>query len=254
MGKKTYKSRRIVGKLKVHYYLMSNEEIGQHLPDTFPFTMKNLEQMAKKHKSIYIKPNVGSQGIGIYKVEQTSNGYQFRSTKQTHQFKEISPLYFYLRSMTKKKLIIQQGIDLEEVNNRPYDVRVMVQRKPHAAWVCTGIFSKVGTPKKIVTNYYQGGKLATMDKVYQKMDFNEEEISGRIVEMKEKALQIARVLSTKQPGMYEMGIDLAYDKEKKLWLIEVNSRMPEFYPIKFLDRSMYDRMLSYAKSYGRVHG
>lgn len=254
MGKKTYRSKRIVGKLKVYHYLLTDEELQPYLPETLPFTLDNLKQMVEKHPVLYIKPNVGSQGIGIFKLEQKDDGYQLRSTRKTRQFKKLSSVYHFLQSQTKKRLIIQQGIDLERVNDHPYDIRIMVQRKPRSAWVCTGIFAKVGNPKKIVTNYYQGGQLVTMDKLYAKLGLTEEETQERLAQLEQVALRIAKVLLSKQPGMYELGIDLAYDSEQHLWLIEVNSRMPEFYPLKYISRPMYNRMLAFARSYGRTHG
>lgn len=254
VGKKLYKSKRIVGKLKVHHYLLSHEKIKPYLPETLPFSLKHLEYMTQTHGSVYIKPNVGSQGLGIYNLETRDGYYLLRSVKASRQFSRLSKVYTYLRSQTSKKLIIQQGIDLEKINDHPYDVRVMIQRKPGSTWVCTGIFAKVGSPQKIVTNYYQGGKLVTMDKLYKKMGLTEDELEERMKEMEGLALLIANCLHAKQPGMYEMGIDVAYDTDQKLWLIEVNSRMPEFYPVKYISKPMYNRMLAYAKSYGRKHG
>lgn len=252
--RKTYRSKRIVGKLKVHHYLLSDEALQAYLPETLPLTLNHLKQMVEKYPLLYIKPNVGSQGIGIFKLERKEDGYQLRSTRKTRLYKKLPSVLQFLQSHTKKRLIIQQGIELERVNDHPYDIRVMVQRKPRSAWVCTGIFAKVGSPKKIVTNYYQGGRLVTMDKLYAKLGLTEEETEERLAQLEQVALRIAKVLLSKQPGMYELGIDLAFDNEQRLWVIEVNSRMPEFYPLKEIDRTMYNRMLAFARSYGRTHG
>jgi D-alanine-D-alanine ligase-like ATP-grasp enzyme len=68
------------------------------------------------------------------------------------------------------------------------------------------------------------------------------------------ALDVAKLLNSRRSGMFEMGIDFAYDGEGNVWILEVNSNKPQFYPLKHMNRRMYNRMLSYARSYGRKEG
>ena len=49
VGKKLYKSKRIVGKLKVHHYLLSDEKLQPYLPETLPFSLNNLKYMTQTH-------------------------------------------------------------------------------------------------------------------------------------------------------------------------------------------------------------
>lgn len=149
-------------------------------------------------------------------------------------------------------MIIQQGISLETVDGRPYDIRSMVQRKPGGRWTSTGMFSKVGKPNKIVTNYYQGGKIVLLNKLFDQAGLSAEEAESRKKLLAQVSRKIAVFLSKKRSGMYEMGIDFAFDSEGHLWILEVNSRFPQFYPLRRLDRKMYLRMLSFAKSIGRT--
>jgi hypothetical protein len=95
-----------------------------------------------------------AQGRGIYKIISNDERYILRSTRLREKNLELSALYQKLNVRAKKKMIIQQGITLEQVEGRPYDIRAMVQRKPNGKWNCTGIFTKVGKPNKIVTNYH----------------------------------------------------------------------------------------------------
>ncbi|MNG32334.1 hypothetical protein D3C84_1183210 [compost metagenome] len=62
---------------------------------------------------------------------------------------------------------------------------------------------------------------------------------------------MAQLLSRKKQGMREMGIDFAYDREERLWVLEVNSKHPQFHPLKRIDPAAYRRMMSFAKAYGR---
>src|SRR5690606_25262253 len=142
-----------------------------------------------------------------------------------------------IKKRTTKKMIIQQGISLETVDGRPYDIRSMVQRKPGGRWTSTGMFAKVGKPNKIVTNYYQGGKIVLMNKLYAQTTMTEHEIEERLRLLSETSRKVALFWSRKRKGMYEMGIDFAFDDAGRLWILEVNSRFPQFYPLRRLDRT-----------------
>jgi len=74
---------------------------------------------------------------------------------------------------------------------------------------------------------------------------------ARIRHLTCKALDVVWTLSAKQSGMHEMGVDFAYDRNGRLWVLEVNSYHPQFHPFKKFDRGAYDRMMRYARSYGR---
>lgn len=255
MRTKNYNSATIVGKLKVYYYLAANHQLNKHLPYTASFSKKNLKRMTESFRCLYIKPNVGSLGIGIYKLETDDEGYLLRSRKRTRRFTDIHSLYRHLLNVKKKKLLIQQAVGLDRVQGNPYDLRAMVQRKPKGKWTCTGVIAKVGKPNKIVTNYHQGGRLVNMSKLFRQLQLSPEEGEERLALIRKTALQIARVLSKKKSGMREMGIDFAVEEEsKQLFVLEVNSRQPQFAPIRKVDRAMYNRVMSYARAYGRKHG
>jgi len=253
MGK-NYQSKAIRGKLKVYNILAQTPICKEYLPKTIVFSEKNLEFMSEAYPILYLKPNIGSQGLGIYRLKKENNTYILQSTKYKAKYNTLKEIYQRIKEESSKQLIIQQGIEIEKINNRPYDIRVMVQHKPKEDWVVTGIFAKWGKLNKIVTNYYQGGELVTLENLYKEEDFSKDKLTKRVNELAKLSLEIARVLNNYQKGMYEIGIDFAYDENGKLWVLEVNSREPQFYPIKKIDAKMYYRMLEFAKSYGRKSG
>lgn len=127
----------------------------------------------------------------------------------------------------------------------------MVQRKPGKPWTCKGFLAKLGAPHKIVTNYHQGGKINTIENLLKLKGLSRSKRRLKIAHLSRKAVVVSRALSKKRTKMYEMGIDFAYDNNQRLWILEVNSNHPQFHPLKKLDRSSYNRMAAYAKSYGR---
>jgi Glutathione synthase/Ribosomal protein S6 modification enzyme (glutaminyl transferase) len=253
---KKYSSRSIYGKLKVCRYLNSHKTLKKLVPHTLSFSREHMESMLAGHSSVYVKPDSGSQGMGIFKVKKSKGtGYTVKhivKKKQlSHHLNSASAVYDHINKKSDKKLIIQKGITLDRVNGSAYDIRVMVQRKPGGRWTVNCYSVKVGAPQKIVTNYYQGGKLYTMEKLGKKQGKSAATTSKRKAELKSKSLKIAKYLSTKRTGMHELGIDFAYDKKQRLWVLEVNSNHPQFYPMKWLDPKAYKKMKEFARSYGR---
>lgn len=252
---KNYASRNIRGKLRVCDYMRADAKLREYVPKTVSFSRANLMMMAGSFPSIYVKPDVGSQGIGVCKVRKTEEGYELKAVEGKRQwsasFDSIAALYKRIVRLKRSKLIIQQGIGLDRVKGRPYDIRAMVQRKPGKSWECTGFLVKVGGANKIVTNYYQGGEICTLPMLMKERELSLSEGKSRKRMMTESALRIARTLSARQSGMREMGIDFAFDKTGKLWVLEVNSNHPQFHPLKELAPKMYNRMKEYAESYGR---
>lgn len=252
---KGYNSKRIRGKLRVNNYLSADASVKRYVPRTVSLTLDNLMKMGKQYRALYIKPDVGSMGIGVYKLVRKENGYVLYSTrkrKQLHRhFLTVSAVYNHLKALQKQKMIIQKAVSLDHVNGRPYDIRAMVQRKPGGSWNCTGFLVKVGAPHKIVTNYYQGGQIYTIEKLLKLKGFSPSSSRARIKYLSGTAVKISQVLSKRKAGMHEMGIDLAYDTKRRLWVLEVNSNHPQFHPLKKLDRTAYNRIMSYCRSYGR---
>lgn len=211
--------------------------------------------MINKYDMLYVKPDAGSHGVGIFKLKRSDSGYElFEIVKKeqiSNHYNSISDVYDHLKKQNSAKLIIQKGISLDTVKDCPYDIRVMVQRKPGGSWVCTGFIVKVGARNKMVTNYYQGGTIHTMKQLEKMQEISNALAAGRVRKMTELALRISSALSKKRSGMHEMGIDFAYDKQNHLWVIEVNSNHPQFHPLKQLDRKAYNKMMQFAASYGR---
>jgi glutathione synthase/RimK-type ligase-like ATP-grasp enzyme len=251
---KGYDSKSIRGKLRVYKYLSKSRSILPYLPYTKPFSEKHLHRMLNNFPEVYIKPDYGAQGFGIYKVEKAGDDFIVRTSKATKKYTNSSEVYQFILSHSKQKLIVQKGIRIDKVQGRPYDIRSMIQRKPKGSWTCTGFFAKIGQPNRIVTNYHQGGKIVSMKNLFRSLRFPSSIQKKKIRHLSRLSLKVAKNLSSSRSGMHELGIDLAYDISGHPYILEVNSRQPGFYPLRKVNQAAYRRMLSFGASYGRHHG
>jgi len=255
MYTKRYRSAAIWGKLRVCRYLTGSETLRAVVPHSLLLTPANLASMTEMHDAVYVKPDIGSMGIGIHKLVRTTNGFMLHSTQWRRQVKreakDVKDAYRLLRKLSKGRMLIQEAIAIDHVGDQPYDIRAMVQRKPGGPWTCTGFMAKIGGSGSIVTNYYQGGQIWTLEQLLREKGYDAVKCRTLTEELTAKALDTAQWLSGKKQGMREMGIDFAFDREGRLWVLEVNSNHPQFHPLRKLDPAAYQRMMSFARAYGR---
>ncbi|SDG92152.1 YheC/D like ATP-grasp [Alteribacillus persepolensis] len=248
MGK-YYRPFHFGGKLGMHKTLSKNKLLKKYVPETKNFTYRNVKEMMKKYRIVYVKPQKSSKGRGIYRIRRVKTKYECRSNKSKKVFKKLASVYNYItKHSKKKKRIIQQAITLDRVKGRPYDIRALVQRKVKGKWKCTGISSRIGKKNSIVTNLNRGGSICLMPDLFKQKGLSVSAQKQRMQEMKDTALHTARFLSEKNENIHVLGIDYGYDKAGKLWILEVNSR-PQFSMLKKVDPAMYKRMKRLAKSY-----
>ncbi len=236
--------------------LRKDPATAHFVPQTTAFSRNQLKKMASRYEDLYIKPNIGSLGIGIHKLRRKRGGYELTSVISRKQisrvFGNLDQVYEHIRRTRKSgKLIIQRGIRLDQVDGKPYDTRAMVQRKPKGPWTCTALIVKVALPHRIVTNAHQGAKLHLLSRLWKMKGMGAAPALAYKKFIEESALTISRSLSRRYGGMREMGIDFAIDRSKRLWVLEVNTNHPQYGAFKKVDRAAYNRMKSFARSYGR---
>ena len=152
----------------------------------------------------------------------------------------------------EQTLSAAKGIRLAKSNGKPFDIRVMVQKTREGAWVSTALFTKVGNPNKVATNYNQGGSIGTFKNTMSGANFGSAFTQQLESELKRLGVAVGRNFDRHYKGFKELGLDVAVDSKGRPWILEVNTR-PQVYPLKTLkDKSLYHKVLSYGRQYGRT--
>jgi len=247
-----YKSTTIKSKWKKTQWLLKDSYFQKYVPHTLPFNKKNLFSMLDDYTSVYFKPTNGSGGNNIIKIRKTDSGYQSQLNTTKTSYLSKTQLYRDLnRFAGSKSFLLQKGIRLAKSNGKPFDIRVMVQKTRQGVWVSTGLFTKVGNPKKVATNYNQGGTIGTFSKTMNNTNFSSTFTPQLELELKRLGVAVGKNFDRHHKGFQELGLDVAIDSKGRAWILEVNTR-PQFYPLKGLkDKSLYNKILSYGKHYGR---
>lgn len=248
----TYKSSTISSKWKKTQWLLKDSYCRKYVPRTLPFNQKNLSAMLDDYSTVFFKPTNGSGGINIIRIRKTDKGYltQMNATKtsyasKTHLYQDLN------RFAGSRSYLLQKGIRLAKSEGKPFDIRVMVQKTRQGNWVSTALFTKVGKPGKVATNYNQGGSVRTFSRTMKGTDFSATFTSQLESKLQKLGVAVGKNFDRHHKGFKELGLDVALDSKGGIWILEVNTR-PQIYPLKaFKNKSLYHKILSYGKHYGR---
>lgn len=230
----------ISSKMKKGKPLLDDPELSHHVPVTRWYHDDTLTKMLKTFSVLYIKPDKGSSGTGIIRIKRLNDSeylvsYNNRAIKCSDKniVSEVKKRMLY-----RKKYFIQQGIELATYHQKPFDLRIVLQ-KPADEWLLTWMSAKVA-PKSssIVTNVAKGARDANINKILRGADqpLNDSKI---LQQLSSVSYKIANKLGAHFP-VKMLGLDMGIDKKGKVWFIEANTN-PSFHGLKKFDPVQYKR-------------
>lgn len=253
-----YNLRNRYKKYQIHRLLSRNSEIAPHLPETELATTQSIAQMMAKHPDLIIKPSNGSIGTGVMRLTQRNAmwqlSFQSKSGKWTQvRLKQGRLPAFMPALIARKEHLVQQRIPLATYEDRPFDLRVTVQRGINGEWGVTGMFAKLATSRQaFVTNVARGGSAMTVERIFPGA-FPHVAADQLLGDIHHLALTAAHQLSLELPHIADLGIDLGVTASGEIYLIECNGRdqrygfrkagMPEEWARSYHEPMAYARYL-----------
>ena len=225
-------NEKYLNKTEVFQALKRESGLLGLLPESYHFkSYSMLKSMMARHSTIFLKPITGSLGNGIFRIARLSNNhyqcsYNTSSGVRKKDYSSLVQLFSNISGNLKHQSFqIQQGLKLIEVNGRPVDFRVLVQRNELGEWSLTSIVARTAGQNNFVSNLARGGSLGKVKDVVGNSNLNSANKSNLNNKLGLAALKIANGIEKQVPGHFaELGIDLAADTFGKIWLIEVNSK------------------------------
>lgn len=234
---------------KSDLYLMKDEPaIKSHLPATF--LLKGIEDLihfSKRNNKVILKPVDLSRGRGIYILEQPHEreGYLLNEYRKDFRIRHYISCEAALEEMLKnlgvfnKDYLFQKYISLLQVEGRPFDVRVVMQKYDIRKWQCSGIECRIAGKNEEITNIARGGKAMELEEIINEhTDFSHEKIQKKILRLSQK---FCGLMEKKGFHYGEFGIDIALDDKGYPWILEANV-FPSFKGFKEMDYETYLRI------------
>ncbi|MFM1652973.1 YheC/YheD family protein [Brevibacillus sp. B_LB10_24] len=231
-----------------------------HQPLTGIYSPLLLHQFLDRFDSVFIKPEKKVPNHLIFLVQWVTKSderkviYLDESIKpllvlhedQQLAFSSIRSFDFWLDLYREgEQYIIQQAIDRIEWEERPVDLRTILQINWQGHWEITGLFARVAQRGTMVTDPKGGGKAVRI----------EEYLSGIGMEMREqkeirkKLAFLSMVAAKGLAATYRNPIyafDFGLDQDKKLWLMGLDTK-PDIRILRSVDQKMFLRASSLKK-------
>lgn len=235
-------------KLTKHHIMNKNVQLRNSLPYTANFSKDHLYELLRRYRNVIVKPSFGSGGAGVMLVKTKPNSiYKIQDGSNKKEIKGKDKLYHFLKKkIGSKSHIVQQYIPLTRVNDRPIDIRVIVQKTPKG-WKVTGKLTKVAGPGHFITNLVRSkGKVLTIESAIAQSPLN---VSSDAIhsQLNQISLEAAKSLAKSYPWIRIVGFDMGIDKTGNIWIIEPNFRPNLFMFLKLKDKSMYKEIMDYKK-------
>ncbi|PUA35088.1 endospore coat-associated protein [Paenibacillus elgii] len=199
---------------------------------------EELDKLLAEYPFLYLKPIRGKAGKGIMKVSRSlldtkskifELSIQEKTKSHISRYPSVSRLWSEVQELVEgKDYIIQQGIPLSSYKQRPFDLRVLVQKNGKGQWSVAGVGARLAGKLSITTHVPRGGSIDDPAKLlaYSFGGLGSKRIIARA---KKAALTIAKQIEKSSGHMLgEMSMDLGVDQEGHIWFFEANSK-----PMKF---------------------
>lgn len=227
-GKQVFNHWNRYGKLHIYDILMKEVNLRPHLPNTVLATTSSAKHMMSIYDSLIIKPNIGSVGRGIVRIDKINTGWRlsYPKDKWGHTWGTLSFSNHFPRLLQKKfqshAYVLQQRLPLAAYKGNPFDLRVSVQRDHTGEWQMTGIAGKVAANNKFITNVAQGGAVHTLNNLLEQFPYLEYAQVKQDIE--QFSLQVAQQLSRHLPHLADIGLDIGITEFGYPVFIECNNR------------------------------
>jgi hypothetical protein len=217
-------------KMDIFELLSQDDSIIEYLPETHSFqSFSMIERMLSDYGHIFIKPQNGSLGLGIYQIifDKSSNYYycRYRDKKGENKLTKYKSLEGLAENLFRKKdlskMIVQQGIHLMRVDQRAIDFRIHTNKDDQGHWAVTAIAAKVAGSGSVTTHLHNGGDIKTIEEIFT-VDHDLQLYKQKLIEV---TLRVSKALEQQISGIIgEIGFDIGIDRNGDVWVFEANSK------------------------------
>ncbi|WP_171628569.1 YheC/YheD family protein [Paenibacillus plantarum] len=243
VNKKKIPTTSKTSKWSKHKLLSQSASTRPHLPETRWLTASSFWLMIAKYGEVIIKPTSSSGGHGVIRIKHIGMAtYEIHDGARKSKLTKLQTNQFISKKLSRSH-IVQKRIALATVNGKPFDLRVMVQRRPNSHWQVTGKLAKVAGKGFIVTNTAKShGYVITVNKAIELSNLPTLKTTELLRKLDQVALHGAAKLGPSYRWVNTFGFDMALDTKGRVWIIEVNlAPMLELF-LKLKDKSTFRKI------------
>jgi glutathione synthase/RimK-type ligase-like ATP-grasp enzyme len=220
-------------KLDVYEALKENSMLAKYLPQTIRFnSAEQLGQLeGRYHAGVILKPAAGMQGRGIAHVKRSPLDQSTQVNGRTLQNRPFSKTFtdnnakkqWLTRFINRTTYLIQPYLELCGEDDKPFDVRALLQKNGMGRWSLSGVAVRCGQIGSVTSNLHGGGDARPADELLS-IKFGTHKAERLLEEIHTISKQTAERLESRFGRFAELGFDFGIEPDGRLWLLEVNSK------------------------------
>lgn len=208
-----------------------------------------------QYRNIIFKPVNGRKGMGVTFIRRINDQFLVLVSKDNYDFNYDELRAYISGKLQEEPYLVQPYINCKTHSGEVYDFRLHVQKNEQGKWVITTIYPRIGPHGSIVSNINSGGSTNYLVP-FLKQEFGDDYYDVKRY-LERFSLQLADHMDQLQREHFsetidELGIDVALDDMRKIWIYEVNWR-PGSPPAFYLELDVVRNMIRYALFLAREH-
>ncbi|MEH7381552.1 YheC/YheD family protein [Bacillus sp. JJ1533] len=215
-------------KWEIYNTLRQDKELSPYIPSTDQALSASaiLRTLMKQHQ-IILKPEKGSMGKGIIGLFLHRNHveviYKDKHLLKKNQFTTRGDLKRWIDSViTSQPYLSQPYLPLHDEENRPFDIRILLQKDGQGKWVEQGRGIRLGLPNHLISNLGGGGETQSFEKWTETMTFLQKQLLSDNIHT--IINRLPDVLEVHFEPLFEIGVDLGLTKDGAIWILDTNSK------------------------------
>ena len=234
-----------------YLFMKKNASLAPYLPETRRMSRQSFWTLLGEHGYVIAKPVWGSRGRGVIQGSDLGNNnyaIHYESMKTVKRGRENTYRYIK-RKIGSAAYMVQQRINRPTINRRPFDMRIIVQRKKKSPrWVVTGKAIKVAGKGYVVSNNTRShGQLLRFKRGIRRSSIRHLSLAAIESQINKVSLLSAEHLKALFPRHRIYGLDVATDRQGRVSIIEANLYPAMSHFLKLKDKTIYRRIRSYKR-------
>ena len=230
-------------------FMNDSAALAPYMPETRWMSASSFRHLLTKYKKVIAKPVGGKRGWGVFQVSALRNGlYEVHMENRKYRLRGLQQVFAWLqRHAGARAYMIQSCIPRADINGRPFDMRVIVQRKTNSPnWVVTGKVAKVAGRGYIVSNIGRSkGTVLPVGTAIRRSSLKGHSPYLLQRKLDRVALLSAVRLSELFPEHRIYGFDMALDRKGRVRIIEANLSPARSHFHMLANKTMLNRITAY---------
>jgi hypothetical protein len=236
------------------YQALKSTTLSSYLPSTQAvLSIESILSELTLRKKIILKPINGSQGYGIYYLKKNEKTIHVKTEKQKRIISRIFPneakLTHWLTLLIKQRnYLLQPYLELSNKENKPFDIRILLQKNELGVWGEQGRGVRIGTTGGLLSNLAAGGSVINFKEWLVSLPPAKGEYLQQ--ELKFILTSLPSTLEKAFMPLFEIGVDIGIAKDGSIWILDINSKPGRKVILSTnpeLQDSLYTKPLLYGK-------